>query len=162
MPEHEQDEVKERILDLDAPKMKFYEDLRQKAKNWTNHKGGALGGKLGEYLFALPDLFILVCRLASDKRVPVKKKMVVAGIISYVLMPLDIIPDFIPVIGYLDDLVLIVMGLNIVLNDIEKKVLLDNWSGDGDLLDLMKKISATAEQFMNKNILQRIKNWVSK
>ncbi len=162
MPENEQDEIQERIIDLDAPKMKFYEDLRKKIKDWTHHKGGALGGKLGEYLFALPDLFVLVCRLASDKRVPMKKKVVVAGIISYVLMPLDIVPDFIPVIGYLDDLVLIVMGLNIVLNDIEKKVLLDNWSGEGDLLDLMKKISYTAEQFMNKNVLQRIKNWVSK
>ncbi len=162
MPKEEQETLREKIIDIDKPKLKFYEDLRQKAKDWTGKKGGAIGGKLGEYLFALPDLFILICRLATEKRVPAKKKVLIGGIIAYVMLPIDIIPDFIPVIGYIDDLVLIVLGLNMVLNEIDRKILLDNWSGEGDILDLLKKISAAADQFLDRNILSKIKKWLNK
>jgi len=161
MSEEEQKANQEKIIDLDEPKLKFYEDLRSKAKKWTDLKGGKLGGKLSEYLFSLPDFFILLCRLATDKRVPSKTKLIVGAILSYVIMPIDIIPDFIPVIGYLDDLVLVVLGLNIVLNQIDNKILIDNWSGETDVLALMQKIAATAEKFMNKNIYARIKDWLS-
>jgi len=160
IPAEEQDKLKEKIIDLDDEKLKFYEDLRRKAKDWTAHKGGKLGGKLGEYLFLLPDFFILVSRLALDKRVPSKQKLMVGGIIAYLIMPIDIIPDFIPVIGHVDDLVLVVMGLNMILNDIDPKVISDNWSGEGDVLEQMQKITATAERFLDKTILQRIKKWL--
>ncbi len=162
IPAEEQEQMKERIIDVDEDKLKFYEDLRRKAKGWTKEKGGALGGKMGEYLFLLPDFFILVCRLAVDKRVPTKQKLMAGGIIAYVIMPLDIIPDFIPLIGHVDDLVLVVMGLNMILNEIDAKVLADNWSGEGEVLEQMKKITATAEAFLDKNILQRIKNWLAR
>jgi uncharacterized membrane protein YkvA (DUF1232 family) len=160
IPAAEQEQMKERIIDVDEDKFKFYEDLRRKAKGWTQTKGGSVAGKLGEYLFLLPDFFILVCRLAIDKRVPTKQKLMAGGIVAYVIMPLDIIPDFIPVIGHVDDLVLVVMGLNMILNEIDAKVLADNWSGEGNVLEQMKKITATAEAFLDKNILQRIKNWL--
>lgn len=160
IPAEEQEKLKEKIIDLDDEKLKFYEDLRRKAKNWTSQKGGKLGGKLGEYLFLLPDFFILVSRLALDKRVPSKQKLMVGGIIAYLIMPIDIIPDFIPVIGHVDDLVLVVMGLNMILNDIDPKVISDNWSGEGDVLEQMQKITATAERFLDKTVLQRIKKWL--
>lgn len=162
IPAEEQEKIKDKIFDVDEDKLKFYEDLRRKAKGWTQNKGGKLGGKLGEYLFMLPDFFILVCRLAVDKRVPTKQKLMAGGIVAYVIMPLDIIPDFIPVIGHVDDLVLVVMGLNMVLNEIDPKILADNWSGEGDVLEQMKKVTATAEAFLDKNILQRIKKWLKR
>ncbi|MDD3236087.1 MAG: DUF1232 domain-containing protein, partial [Candidatus Cloacimonetes bacterium] len=105
---------------------------------------------------------ILVCRLALDNRFPGKQKLMAGGIIAYVIMPLDIITDFIPVIGHVDDLVLVVMGLNMILNEIDPKVLADNWSGEGEVLEQIQKITATAEKFLDKNILQRIKGWLSK
>lgn len=162
MPAEEQENVQDRIVDIDEDKLKFYEELRSKAKGWSEGKSGKLGGKVSEYLFLLPDLFILVCRLAMDKRVPSKQKLIVGGIVAYVIMPLDIIPDFIPVIGYVDDLVLIVMGLNIVLNEIDNKVLTDNWSGEGDVLIQIQKITSVAEKFLDRTILQRIKGWLKK
>lgn len=162
MPADEQDSAKERIIDEDPVKMKFYEDLRKKAKDWTDAKAGEKGGKLAEYLFLLPDFFILLTRLAVDKRVPSKKKLLVAGIISYVMLPIDIIPDFIPIIGHVDDLVLVVLGLNMVLNEIDHKILLDNWSGEGQLLEILQKITATAENFLDKNILSKIKKFLNK
>lgn len=158
----EQENIQDRIVDIDDAKLKFYEDLRKKAKGWTKEKTGSMGGKISEYLFLLPDFFILVCRLAVDKRVPAKHKLKVAGIIAYLIMPIDIIPDFIPVIGYVDDLVLVVLGLNLILNDIDHKILRDNWSGEGDILQQLQKITALAEQFLDRNILQKIKHWLRK
>ena len=110
----------------------------------------------------LPDFFILVCRLAVDKRVSTKHKLFVSGIIAYLVMPLDIIPDFIPVIGYVDDLVLAVLGLNLILNEIDEKVLKDNWSGEGDVLHQMQNITAAAEKFLDKNLISRIRSWLRK
>jgi len=162
IPVEEQNNINDRILDEDPVKMKFYENLRNRAKSWTNGKTGKLGGKLGEYLFMLPDFFILVCRLAVDKRVSTKHKLFVSGIIAYLVMPLDIIPDFIPVIGYVDDLVLAVLGLNLILNEIDEKVLKDNWSGEGDVLHQMQNITAAAEKFLDKNLISRIRSWLRK
>lgn len=162
IPAEEQDMMNDRIFDEDPVKLKFYEDLRVKAKKWTNEKTGKVGGKLGEYLFMLPDFFILVSRLAVDKRVSAKHKLFVGGIIAYLILPLDIIPDFIPVIGYVDDLVLVVLGLNLILNEIDEKILRDNWSGEGDVLAHMQKISASADRFLDRNLIARIRRWLKK
>lgn len=156
----EQEELDHKIFESDPVKFKFYEDLRQKAKGWTKEKTGKLGGKLGEYLFLLPDFFILLGRLMVDKRVPAKQKAYVGGIIAYVILPFDIIPDFIPVIGYLDDLVLVVMGLNMVLNEIDSAIIIDNWSGEGDVLKQMQSIVAAAEAFLDRRVLRQIKRWL--
>ena len=162
IPEAEQEKVKDRILDMDDKKMQYYEKLRQKAKHWAREKTGKTGSALSEYLFLLPDFFVLVTRLALDKRVPTKRKLMMGGIIAYMMMPIDIIPDFIPILGHVDDMVLLVMELNMVLNDTDQKVLEDNWSGEGNILQIMQKITANAEKFLDKNVLQRIKKWLGK
>jgi uncharacterized membrane protein YkvA (DUF1232 family) len=162
IPEEERKRIDERVIELEPDKFKFYEDLRRKAKNWNKQKGGKIGGKVGEYLFLLPDFFILLVRLMVDKRVSVKRKLMIGGIVAYVMLPFDIIPDFIPGIGRIDDLVLIVLGLNMVLNDTEEYILADNWSGEGDVLQQIQKVTAAAEKFLDKNLLQRIKRWLGK
>jgi uncharacterized membrane protein YkvA (DUF1232 family) len=86
----------------------------------------------------------------------------VGGIIAYLILPLDIIPDFIPVIGYVDDLVLVVLGLNLILNEIDEKILRDNWSGEGDVLAQMQKISASADRFLDRNLIAHIRRWLKK
>ena len=146
----------------DPKKMKFYGKLRKKLQKFATDKGGEKAGVFAEYLLTLPDFFILLCKLAIDKRVSSKQKLLVGGIIAYVISPIDIIPDFIPFIGYIDDLVLVVYGLNVILNEVDKQVLVDNWSGEEDILKLLQKITYVAENFLDKNILRKIKGWVSK
>ena len=162
IPEEERERIDERVIEMDPDKFKFYEELRRKAKNWNREKGGKIGGKVGEYLFLLPDFFMLLLRLMVDKRVSVKRKLMIGGIVAYVMMPFDIIPDFIPIIGHIDDLVLVVLGLNMVLNDTEEHILTDNWSGEGDILQQLKKITAAAEDFLDQNLLQRLKRLLGK
>jgi len=58
-----------------------------------------------------------------DQRVPWYAKAFIIVIVAYVLSPIDLIPDFIPVLGYLDDLVLIPAGVYLALKMIPKEVL---------------------------------------
>lgn len=145
---------------VEARKMKFYEILRKRIGNFMSNYAGENSNKLTNYLLALPDFFILLCRLAIDKRVSSSQKLFVGGIIAYVMLPIDIIPDFIPLIGYVDDLVLVVFGLNLILNELDKQILQDNWSGGEDVLELLQKITDAAEKFLDKNILKKIQRWI--
>jgi len=161
----EKKEIKEKIIYTEFRsnrKFKFYEILRERIVGFMKNRTGQTGGKLAEYLFTLPDFFILLTRLAVDKRINSNQKIFIGAIIAYIVLPIDFIPDFIPVLGYIDDLVLAVYGLNMILNEIDKKILIENWSGEEDILNLLQKITSTSEQFLNKNVLNKIKRWVRK
>ena len=147
---------------IDEKKLQFYEKLRNKIAGFATRKAGEKGYQVLEYVLALPDFFILLCRLAVDSRVKISQKVLIGGIIAYVMSPIDLIPDFIPVIGYVDDVVLVVFGLNMILNELDPQILLENWSGKQDVLELMKKTTAAAEDILNKNILSKIKKSISK
>lgn len=58
-----------------------------------------------------------------DPRVPWYAKVVTAGVVAYTLSPIDIIPDFIPILGYLDDLILVPLGIALALRLIPEAVL---------------------------------------
>ena len=60
----------------------------------------------------LPTYARLVWALARDPRVPLGQKAVLGGIAAYLAFPLDIIPDFIPVIGQMDDVAVLILGLD--------------------------------------------------
>lgn len=62
---------------------------------------------------------------ARDPRTPWYAKLLVIAIVAYALSPIDLIPDFIPVIGYLDDLVLVPLGIYLAIKMIPKPVLED-------------------------------------
>jgi uncharacterized membrane protein YkvA (DUF1232 family) len=61
----------------------------------------------------------------KDPRVPWYAKLLIACVIGYALSPIDLIPDFIPVIGYLDDLILVPLGIALALKMIPPAVLAD-------------------------------------
>jgi len=60
---------------------------------------------------------------ARDPRTPWYAKLLVAGIVAYAFSPIDLIPDFVPVLGYLDDLVLIPMGIALAIKLVPHQVL---------------------------------------
>jgi uncharacterized membrane protein YkvA (DUF1232 family) len=60
---------------------------------------------------------------ARDPRTPWYAKLLVAGIVAYALSPIDLIPDFVPVLGYLDDLILIPLGVTLAIKLIPGSVL---------------------------------------
>ena len=60
---------------------------------------------------------------ARDRRVPLAAKVVTALVVAYALSPIDLIPDFIPVLGYLDDLVLLPLGIALAIRLVPPHVL---------------------------------------
>ena len=64
----------------------------------------------------LPNLFKLVGGLMGDRRVPFFEKLLVVGLLVYVLFPLDLVPDLIPLAGQLDDLPLAAVVIQRLLN----------------------------------------------
>lgn len=62
---------------------------------------------------------------ARDPRTPWYAKVIAAGVVAYALSPIDLIPDFIPVLGYLDDLIIVPAGIALVLRMVPPNVLAD-------------------------------------
>jgi uncharacterized membrane protein YkvA (DUF1232 family) len=60
---------------------------------------------------------------ARDPGTPWYAKLLVAGIVAYALSPIDLIPDFVPVLGYLDDLILIPLGIALAIKLVPDRVL---------------------------------------
>ena len=63
----------------------------------------------------IPDCIALVRRLLADPEVPRRHKLLLLALIAYLLCPIDLVPDFIPVAGQLDDAILVVVVLRVVL-----------------------------------------------
>ena len=79
-----------------------------------------------------------------DPRVPWYAKAFVALVVGYALSPIDLIPDFIPVLGYLDDLVLIPLGVAVALKMIPEKVMDDCRIRSKELMNKKKPINRVA------------------
>jgi uncharacterized membrane protein YkvA (DUF1232 family) len=83
-----------------------------------------------------------------DPRVPWYAKAFVALVVGYALSPIDLIPDFIPVLGYLDDLVLIPLGVAVALKMIPEKVMDDCRIRSKEVMSKKKPINRVAAVFI--------------
>lgn len=92
-------------------------------------------GPLRELARFIPDCVTTIARLRRDPRVPRRAKvaLVLAGL--WVASPIDLIPEFVPVIGPLDDVVAVALALRYAARQVPRRVLLDAWPGDSRLLE---------------------------
>lgn len=79
---------------------------------------------------------------ARDPRTPIVAKVLAGVVVAYALSPIDLIPDFIPVIGLLDDLVLLPLGIAIVLRLIPREVMAEARARAETVLALARNIAA--------------------
>ncbi|HSO73508.1 MAG TPA: YkvA family protein [Blastocatellia bacterium] len=113
--------------------------------------------KMRELLLFVPNLLGLLLGLLKDARVSKADKAIVAGIIMYVIVPLDVIPDFVPFIGQVDDAYLLAISILRLLNRADRRVVMDHWRGGTDIKELVDSISRIAEFFLPprvKNVLR--------
>lgn len=108
--------------------------------------------KLREMLLFIPNLLGLLYALLKDPRVSQADKAILAGVIIYVIVPIDVIPDFIPFIGQVDDVYLLAISIMRLLNRADRRVVLDHWKGKTDIKELVSNIAKIAEYFMPKRI----------
>ncbi len=108
-----------------------------------------------EALRFLPNLLKLAYRLARDPRVPQVDKVVLAATIAYVIAPLDVIPDFIPFFGQIDDSYLVAVALLRLLNRTPSEALAEHWEGPGDIRRLLNRMVVLTTLLLPKRV-QRV------
>jgi uncharacterized membrane protein YkvA (DUF1232 family) len=111
------------------------------------------------YIKQLPSYLRLLGGLLGDKRVSVVDKLLVAGAIAYIVMPIDLIPDFIPFLGEVDDVFVLILALQRLVANAGRPVLQAHWSGTmEDLADLnLKEALAAAAFFLPRSIRRKLK-----
>jgi uncharacterized membrane protein YkvA (DUF1232 family) len=87
---------------------------------------------LREALRVLPDVLRLLHRLAADKSLPRGVRIRLALLLAYLAIPIDIIPDFIPVLGYADDAIIVTATLRSVVRRAGIDALRTHWPGTDD------------------------------
>lgn len=90
------------------------------------------GSLLKEALRLLPDLLRLLKRLTTDRTLPTGVRVRVALLFIYLAIPIDLIPDFIPVLGYADDAIIVVLVLRSVCRRLPPEELRAAWPGTDD------------------------------
>ncbi|MEV4286041.1 DUF1232 domain-containing protein [Nonomuraea bangladeshensis] len=90
------------------------------------------GGLLREALRLLPDVLRLVRRLAADPELPRGVRVRLALLLAYLAFPIDLVPDFIPVLGYADDAVIVIAVLRSVVRRAGVQAVRRHWPGSDD------------------------------
>lgn len=111
------------------------------------------------YIAELPRFLKLLWGLITDSRVATLDKVLVAGAIAYIVTPIDLIPDFVPFLGEVDDVYLLVLALRRLLQNAGRSVLLSHWTGDpAELRELnLRKVMLAAAFFLPRRVRRRLR-----
>ncbi|MGI3224597.1 YkvA family protein [Streptomyces sp. GTA36] len=99
------------------------------------------GNLLTESVRLLPDLLRLISRLARDRELPRRTRWLLWILAGYLAMPIDLVPDFIPVLGYADDAIAIAIVLRTVIRQAGPEALTRRWPGTDDGLNVVRRLA---------------------
>jgi uncharacterized membrane protein YkvA (DUF1232 family) len=97
---------------------------------------------LGAFASFVPDCIVLVSRLLGDPHVPRRHKLVLGVLVGYLVLPFDLVPDFIPVAGQLDDAILVALVLRGLLRSAGPLLLREHWPGPAALLVPLERFAS--------------------
>jgi uncharacterized membrane protein YkvA (DUF1232 family) len=109
-----------------------------------------------ELLKALPELVRLIARLVRDPLLPRAAKIALAAAMVYLASPIDLIPDFIPVIGYLDDVLVAALLVDGILNWVDRGLVLKYWPGSPDSLERLSRAARMLAVWVPRRLKARI------
>ena len=93
---------------------------------------------LAEAALVVPHAVVLVARLMTDPRVPFRTRAFAALVGCYVMSPIDLLPDSLPAVGHLDDVLLASLAVDALLGGVDDDVVESAWGGSEDALDLFR------------------------
>jgi uncharacterized membrane protein YkvA (DUF1232 family) len=113
--------------------------------------GSSARDTLKELAMFLPNFVVLLKRLLADPRVPRKSKLMLGGTVLYLVSPVDVIPDFVPGLGQLDDVVVALLALHSILNRVDAEVVVEHWPGNENVIRMVRAgLSAVAQLLPGK------------
>ncbi len=142
--------------------LSFYDRLRDKIIHAVEKRREGRGGKLTEgavrALLLVPDVFILLARLALDKNVPASTRALIGGALAYFVLPIDLLPEAIlGGAGFMEDLVLATAVLSQAFGGDLEPYARKHWSGSEDLRVVIRDISETAQSLLGQNLYDRLR-----
>jgi uncharacterized membrane protein YkvA (DUF1232 family) len=137
------------IIELNPREQRLYDRLRSRVV--SSEPGSASG--MRDLLFLLPDLTVLLLRMLRDPDVPVSSKAIALVGVGYALSPIDLLPSLLlGPIGLVDDLLVVSAALSRLVNTVHPDVVRRNWSGQGDVLEVIQRVSKWSETFLRERM----------
>lgn len=96
---------------------------------------------LTDVLRLLPDVVRLLRRLAADPDVPRSVRVKLGLLLGYLVFPIDLVPDFVPVVGYADDAIIVALALRSVSRSAGSDALDRHWPGTPEGLRALKRLA---------------------
>lgn len=131
-------------IELNPREQRFYDKLR----GYVVKQEPGRGSGLRDLLFLLPDLAVLLFRMSREPLVPLGGKAIALMGAAYLMSPIDLIPEILGPIGFLDDLVVAAACLSRLLNYVHPDVVRMHWSGQGDALEAIQRVTQWGEDFV--------------
>jgi uncharacterized membrane protein YkvA (DUF1232 family) len=94
----------------------------------------------------LPDCLLLMRRLLADPRVPRRRKLLLVGLVGYLALPFDLVPDFIPIAGQLDDVIIVGLVLRSFVRVDGGALVREHWPGPGRSLELVLRAAGVCDR----------------
>ncbi len=140
-------------IDSRAREKRLYDRLRERV---VATAPGARSG-LRDLILSLPDLVVLLGRLARDPQVPPGSKAIALLGIAYVLSPFDLLPDLLlGPLGLVDDLLVATAALSHILNQVHPDLVRSHWSGQEDALIILQRVAAWAESWIGRTVTRAL------
>jgi uncharacterized membrane protein YkvA (DUF1232 family) len=106
------------------------------------------------------DLKNFVINVAQDERIPARDKKIILALITLVLSPIDLIPDWIPVFGILDDIIILSIILDYFFRVLDSQILLSHYPWGMKSFARLRAISRTMDFFVPNVIKKRLWQYV--
>jgi len=107
-------------------------------------------------LRAVPDIARLLARVIGDPILPKPVKIALVAAAVYLASPFDLIPDFIPVLGYVDDLLVVAIVVDGLLTYVDRPLLLRYWPGNPAALDQIGRVARLVAWWVPRRLKSRI------
>lgn len=113
-----------------------------------------------DLLLFIPRLLVLLGRLVADPKVATTDKLFLGGVIAYIFSPIDIVPDFIPMIGQLDDVYLVAMALLRLMNRSGVEKVREYWDGPEDITAFLHTVTDLATRYLPEPARNAVRGWI--
>ena len=136
----------------------FYDQLRDRVASVVERRGGRLGRPAADALLLVPDIFMLLARLAFDRQVPSGVRSLIGGALVYFVLPFDLLPEgLIGGAGFLDDLVLAAAVLSQALSPALESRASRYWSGRQELRQVLQDVVGAAHSLLGENLFAKLR-----
>ncbi len=143
--------------------LSFYDRLRQRVMRAVERRGGKLGHHAASTLLLVPDVFILMLRLALDREVPKATRATIASTLAYFVLPIDLMPEAVlGGAGFLDDLILALAVLAQSFGKELEPYAEKYWSGSQSLRSVLADVLPAADSLLGRSVYDRLRAMLAK